>query len=578
MTEENSHVAGQPEQPSTPQVHAEGASQPAEQHAHPVTQPTQPIAPPAPVAPYAPGAQPMPVAHQAPAPQPANPYQQPVQASQPYPQPAAPYQQQPVQASQPYPQPAPAYPQQPVQAPQPHNPFALPGGQVPQAPGGFGPFGVPSAEGSAAAADSALAGVGAGGAHTPPKSARQRPFWMPLIGTAAATALVASVATAGFVGAFDHSRNTSPASIASIGQTTTQTVPVDGSTSSNPDWQKVSAAVSASVVSIKVTTQQGEALGSGVILDSKGHILTNNHVVSGAQNNTVSVTLTDGRIYPATIVGTDPTTDLAVILLKNPPSDLSPAALGDSSTVVVGDPVMAVGNPLGLANTATTGIVSAIDRPVSASESGSPQSAVVTNAIQIDAAINPGNSGGPLFDAQGRVIGVTSSIATLSQTSGQSGSIGLGFAIPVNLAKDIASQLISSGTAKHAFLGVTLKDGTATADGVTRQGAVINEVSAGSPAADAGLQVNDVVVAIDGKAVAGAESLTGYVRAMSAGQVADLTVVRGGKALDIKATLAVKAETAASSSNQNGGSNNQNGSTQQGGQGQFDPFGFFGQG
>ncbi|HUX72165.1 MAG TPA: trypsin-like peptidase domain-containing protein [Cellulomonadaceae bacterium] len=341
----------------------------------------------------------------------------------------------------------------------------------------------------------------------------------------------------------------------------------------------MSAAVSASVVSIKVTTQQGEAEGSGIVLDTKGHILTNNHVVSGAQNNTVTVTLTDGRIFPATIVGTDTTTDLAVIVLKNPPSDLSPAALGDSSTVVVGDPVMAVGNPLGLANTATTGIVSAIDRPVSASEGGSSQ-AVVTNAIQIDAAINPGNSGGPLFDAQGRVIGITSSIATLSQTSSQSGSIGLGFAIPVNLAKNIASQLIATGSAKHAFLGVKLQDGTATADGVTRQGAVIVEVSSGSPASNAGLQANDVVVAIDGKAVAGAESLTGYVRAMSAGQQATLTVVRGGKALDVTVTLAVQAETAASSSgsSQSGGSSNQNGSTQQGGQGLFDPFGFFGQG
>jgi putative serine protease PepD len=569
MTEENSNTAGQPEQPSAPQAHTDGANRPVEQQAHPVSQPTEPVAPYAPVAQPMPPTQPMPVAHQVQQPTQPMPVAHQVQQSPtPYPQPVASYPPA-QQAPYPYPQPAPAAP--------PHNPFALPGGQQQHAPGSFGPFGVPSTDGSAAAADSALAG--AGGAPASPTTARQRRFWMPLIGTAAATALVASLATAGLVGAFDHSSSTSPASIASIGQTSTQTVPVAGSTSSNPDWQKVSKAVSASVVAIKVTTQQGEAEGSGIILDTKGHILTNNHVVSGAQNNTVSVTLTDGRIYSATVVGTDPTTDLAVILLKNPPSDLSPAALGDSSTVVVGDPVMAVGNPLGLANTATTGIVSAIDRPVSASESGSPQSAVVTNAIQIDAAINPGNSGGPLFDAQGRVIGITSSIATLSQTSGQSGSIGLGFAIPVNLAKNIASQLIDTGSAKHAFLGVNLQDGTATADGVTRQGAVIKDVVAGSPAANAGLQVNDVVVAIDGKAVAGAESLTGYVRAMSAGQQADLTIVRGGKALDVKATLAVKKDTPTTSSNQNGGSSNQNGSTQQGGQGGFfDPFGFFGQG
>ena len=535
MTEENPSVAGQPEQPQMPMA------QPTQPIAPqmPMAQPTQPIPSPMPVAqpthPFAPQA---PVAHAAAPSQPVYPYQQHAQA-------------------------------QP-----PHNPFALPGGQAPHVAGSFGPFGAPQADPGAATADAALAGA----VHSP-TGPRQRPFWMPLVGTAAAAALVASLATAGIVGAFDHSSSTSPASIASIGQTSTQTVPVAGSTSSNPDWQKVSAAVSASVVSIKVTTQQGEAEGSGIILDAKGHILTNNHVVSGAQNNTVTVTLTDGRIFSATIVGTDTTTDLAVIVLKNPPSDLSPAALGDSSTVVVGDPVMAVGNPLGLANTATTGIVSALDRPVSASEGGS-STAVVTNAIQIDAAINPGNSGGPLFDAQGRVIGITSSIATLSQTSSQSGSIGLGFAIPVNLAKNIASQLISTGSAKHAFLGVSLQDGTATADGVTRQGALIQQVSSGSPASNAGLQVNDVIVAIDGKAVAGAESLTGYVRAMSAGQQATLTVVRGGKALDVTVTLAVQAETAASSSgsSQSGGSSNQNGSTQQGGQGLFNPFGFFGQG
>ncbi len=560
MTEENPTVAGQPEHPSDAQVHPDTAGQHVEQYAHPVTQPTQPFPSQMPVA--QPVAQPIqPVAPQAPVVQPAQPFAPQPHVMQPAfpPQPANPYQQH-------------------AQAPQPHNPFALPGGQASHAPGAFGPFGAPQADPGVPMADAALAGASGGAPHAP-NGPRQRPFWMPLVGTAAAAALVASLATAGIVGAFDHSSSTSAASIASIGQTSTQTVPVAGSTSSNPDWQKVSAAVSASVVAIKVTTQQGQAEGSGIILDTKGHILTNNHVVSGAQNNTVTVTLTDGRIFSATIVGTDTTTDLAVIVLKNPPSDLSPAALGDSSTVVVGDPVMAVGNPLGLANTATTGIVSALDRPVSASEGGS-STAVVTNAIQIDAAINPGNSGGPLFDAQGRVIGITSSIATLSQTSSQSGSIGLGFAIPVNLAKNIASQLISTGSAKHAFLGVSLQDGTATADGVTRQGALIQQVSSGSPASNAGLQVNDVIVAIDGKAVAGAESLTGYVRAMSAGQQATLTVVRGGKALDVTVTLAVQAETAASSSgsSQSGGSSNQNGSTQQGGQGLFNPFGFFGQG
>jgi putative serine protease PepD len=454
--------------------------------------------------------------------------------------------------------------------PEPVNPFAHPSPQLAQGPqaaqgpqGAYGPFGgtAPAADASSPDASSPDASS-PGTAGTPGVKTRQRPMWSAIIATAAATALVASVATAGLLGGFDQNGSTTtPASVATIGQTSNATVPISGSTSSNPDWQKVAAAVSASVVSIQVTTQSGAAEGSGVILDAAGHVLTNNHVVSGAEANTVQVTLTDGRIYDATIVGTDTTTDLAVIILKSPPNDLKPAALGDSGAVVVGDPVMAVGNPLGLANTVTTGIVSALDRPVSASESGSSRATtVVTNAIQIDAAINPGNSGGPLFDAQGRVIGITSSIATLSSTSSQSGSIGLGFAIPINLAKNIGAQLIAKGTAEHALLGVSLSDGTATADGTTRHGAVIGQVSAGSPAASAGLQVKDVVVAIDNKPVAGAESLTAYVRAMASGDQVTLTVIRGGKALDVKVTLAAATATAAASSGSDQNGNGQNGS------------------
>jgi putative serine protease PepD len=376
----------------------------------------------------------------------------------------------------------------------------------------------------------------------------RRSIWLPITAAAAGAALIASFGTAALTGAFhdDTTSTTSamPASLATIGQSTNTSVPVAGSTSDNPNWQKVAAAVQASVVAIEVTTTSGSAQGSGVILDKSGNIITNNHVVEGAQGD-VTVTLTDGRVFKATIVGTDATTDLAVIKLKSAPTDLSPAALGDSSSIVVGQSVMAVGNPLGLANTVTTGIVSAIDRPVSTSTTGSSTDAVVTNAIQIDAAVNPGNSGGPLFDAEGRVIGITSSIATLSSSSG---SIGLGFAIPVNLVKDIATQLVASGSAKHAYLGVSLSDGTATVDGTTRLGAVVQDVTAGSPAANAGLQAKDVIVAIDGKPVGGAESLTAYVRGMASGTQATLTVVRDGKAIDVKVTLATKTETAPSSS------------------------------
>ncbi|QAY64939.1 PDZ domain-containing protein [Xylanimonas allomyrinae] len=336
-----------------------------------------------------------------------------------------------------------------------------------------------------------------------------------------------------------------PTSIATLGNPgRVDSAPVKDSTPSNPDWQAVTAAVSKSVVAIQVTSSQGGAEGSGLILDDKGHVLTNNHVVAGAQNNTVQVTLSDGRLFQAKIVGTDATTDLAVVAIQSAPSDLTPVALGDSDDVSVGDPVLAVGNPLGLANTATTGIVSALDRPVSASGENTQQ-AVVTNAIQIDAAINPGNSGGPLFDASGRVIGITSSIASLSSgMSGQSGSIGLGFAIPINLAKNISAQLIENGSAQHAFLGVSMQDGTATADGVTRRGAQVQNVTGGSPAAEAGVQAGDVVVAIGEQPVSSAESLTAFVRERQAGDKVVLTVVRNGSAQQITVTLAVRDETA----------------------------------
>ncbi|RHA43686.1 S1C family serine protease [Cellulomonas rhizosphaerae] len=378
---------------------------------------------------------------------------------------------------------------------------------------------------------------------TAPARTKKRSAWLPITSAAAVGALVAGIAVYGISQDDGDNGGTSAASLATIGRSSNDTVPVSGSTSDDPDWQKVSAAVQASVVAITVTTADGSAQGSGVIIDDSGHIVTNNHVVSGAQGK-VSVTLTDGRILQATVVGTDPTTDLAVIKLDDAPSGLVPAAIGDSAAVVVGEPVMAVGNPLGLANTVTTGIVSAVDRPVSTQGENGGEG-TVTNAIQVDAAVNPGNSGGPLFDAQGRVIGINSSIATLSS---ESGSIGLGFAIPSNLVKNVAAQLISSGTAKHAFLGVTLNDGTATADGVTRAGAVVESVSDGSPAAAAKLVKGDVVVAINDKPVGGAESLTAYVRSLASGDDAKLTIVRDGKAIDVTVTLATREDTTSSQS------------------------------
>lgn len=364
----------------------------------------------------------------------------------------------------------------------------------------------------------------------PPQPRKPRPV-LTAVTAAALAAVLASGSTAYLM------RDDAAVTGADQGTGLTQVQGISANADGSPDWEAVAAAVRPSVVAISVRTTQGEGAGSGVILDTEGHILTNNHVVAGA--DTVQVMLSDGRLYEATVVGTDPTTDLAVLELADPPDDLTPATLGTSEDVGVGESVMAVGNPLGLDSTVTTGIVSALDRPVTASAEGS-SSATVTNAIQIDAAINPGNSGGPLFDSQGLVIGITSSIATL--TGGQSGSIGLGFAIPVDLATTIADQLIADGRAEHAFLGVTLNEGEGTANGVTRQGAQVVEVVPDTPAAGAGLQPGDVIVAIDDSAVGSAESLTGFVRQYASGDEVTLTVIRDGESIDLTVTLATREE------------------------------------
>jgi putative serine protease PepD len=309
----------------------------------------------------------------------------------------------------------------------------------------------------------------------------------------------------------------------------------------------VASAVEPSVVSVQIAAGQESGEGSGIILDAQGHILTNNHVVSGASSGgRLTVVLSDGRGYAATVVGTDASTDLAVIKLTTVPSGLKPATIGDSSAVKTGDEVMAVGNPLGLSDTVTTGIVSALNRPVrtSSSESSNPFGGttgepVVTNAIQTDAAINPGNSGGALVDSGGRVIGITSSIASLSgSSSGQSGSIGLGFAIPINEAKQVADELLSSGKVQHAYIGVSLTDDSVSLDGADRDAAVIKQVVSGAPAAQAGIKVDDAVIAINGQPVNSADSLIGTVRALKPGTKVTLTIVRDGKSSDISVTLA----------------------------------------
>ena len=326
---------------------------------------------------------------------------------------------------------------------------------------------------------------------------------------------------------------------------TVATVPV--SNSSGTDWTDVAAAVSPAVVTIQAQGASSGGTGSGVVYDAQGDIVTNYHVISSALGGgQIQVTLADGRLYTASIVGHDKTTDLAVIRLDNPPSDLTVARFATSANLEVGAPVMAIGAPLGLSNTVTTGIVSALNRPVEVSmdEDSSSQDTqassdlVVTNAIQIDASINPGNSGGPLFDTSGAVIGINSSIKSLSSSSdGQAGSIGLGFAIPSDLVVSIADQLIASGSASHGMLGVTVKAATTTVGSDTYVGAEVQDVSAGSGASAAGIRAGDVIVKVEGQEVTSPKQLIGYVRRYKAGDTVTMTIVRDGATQDVSVRI-----------------------------------------
>ena len=325
---------------------------------------------------------------------------------------------------------------------------------------------------------------------------------------------------------------------------------VPASSSDGTDWSAVASAVLPAVVTIQTqgASSSSGGTGSGVVYDAQGDIVTNYHVIASVVGGgKIQVTLADGRLYSAHIVGHDRTTDLAVIRLDNPPSDLTVARFASSSALKVGAPVMAIGAPLGLSNTVTTGIISALNRPVEVSmEDSSTQQdptqassdLVVTNAIQIDASINPGNSGGPLFDASGAVVGINSSIKSLSSSSdGQAGSIGLGFAIPSDLVVSVADQLIASGQASHGMLGVTVRAATTTIGNDTFVGAQVQDVTPGSGAATAGLRSGDVITKVEGQEVTSPKQLIGYVRRYKAGDTVTMTVARDGATFDVSVTI-----------------------------------------
>ena len=291
--------------------------------------------------------------------------------------------------------------------------------------------------------------------------------------------------------------------------------------------------VSPAVVSIDVSTADESDTGSGVIIDKGGYILTNNHVVSaGVTGGTIRVTFNDKSSQVAAVVGRDTQTDLAVLKVTTP--KLTVASLGDSDKIAVGDPVVAIGSPLGLRGTVTTGIVSALGRPVHLSGEGSDTDAVI-DAIQTDAAINPGNSGGALVDASGAVIGINSAIASLPTQNGlgTSGSIGLGFAIPINEARSIAQQLIRTGNAVHASIGLATRSVT---DG-SREGAYIVQVSPGGPGDKAGLKAGDVITVLDTTLIDSADELTVTVQARAPGETVAVRYFRGNKETSVKVVL-----------------------------------------
>jgi len=311
--------------------------------------------------------------------------------------------------------------------------------------------------------------------------------------------------------------------------------------------EKVAAEVLPSVVKVNVAGQGGAGSGSGIVLSEDGEILTNNHVVAGADGGRITVGFNDGTVKRAEVLGTDPLTDVAVIKAQDV-DDLTPASLGKSGELKVGQTVVAVGSPFGLNATVTTGIVSALHRPVSVStgeqepenpfgQPEEPQANLSTTypAIQTDAAINPGNSGGPLVDMSGRVVGINSSIRTASGGLGQAGgSIGLGFAIPIDEVLPIVNQISDGETPTHARLGVTVSD---VEGGTLNQGARLRSVEDGSAAAAAGLRTGDIITKVDGRVIDGSESLVATIRGYRPGDSVEVTYVRGGETSTASAEL-----------------------------------------
>ncbi|MEU6183371.1 S1C family serine protease [Streptomyces coeruleorubidus] len=466
--------------------------------------------------------------------------------------------------------PAPSAPPVPVDAPAAPAPQGQPPqGQAPQgqAPQGPGPYAQDpqgqSAHGQGAPGDAARHGVsssapdpswppppppasppygdggsGSGGGwgssyqQPAPKSGRGR-------GGLVAAILAAALAAGGLGGGLGYTlaKNNDE----NTGSTTVSASTSGGDVKRDPGTVAgVAAKALPSTVTIEAESNSGEGgTGTGFVFDKQGHIVTNNHVVAGAvDGGKLTATFPSGKKYDAEVVGHAQGYDVAVIKLKNTPGDLKPLTLGDSDKVAVGDATIAIGAPFGLSDTVTTGIISAKNRPVASSD-GTGSQASYMSALQTDASINPGNSGGPLLDAQGNVIGINSAIQSTGNGgfgTGQSGSIGLGFAIPINQAEYVAQELIKTGKPVYAKIGasVSLDDSSGGAQ-ITDQGTA--PVEPGGPAAKAGLKPGDVITKLDDRVIDSGPTLIGEIWTHKPGDKVTITYERGGKEHTVDLTL-----------------------------------------
>lgn len=397
-------------------------------------------------------------------------------------------------------------------------------------PYGTAPFGTPEAIG-----DWSHPGDTLGRPDRPDRPARRRPG-LGVVAALLAAGLIGGVSGGALVAAHDGNDLTDPSASLGSGVSTATTVerPPDSVAG-------IAGRVLRSTVSISVRTDGSGGSGSGVVLRSDGYVLTNNHVVASEANGgtiTVTVNGSEGRAFSAKIVGRDPETDLAVIKVDG--VQLVPATLGRSADLVVGDPVIAIGSPLGLNGTVTTGIISALNRTVNVPAEDGGRATPLLNAIQTDAAINPGNSGGALVDLQGSVIGINSAIATLggSGSGDQTGSIGVGFAIPVDEARSVAEEIIRTGRATHPAVGV--EAGNEVADDGTKKGARVTRVVTGGPAADAGLQVGDIIDKVGDTPIGSVDELILALRQSKVGDRVTVAYLRDGQTRSTEVVLADK--------------------------------------